>query len=164
MTLKQSRDLELSIWGTLENTDKYYNMILDWNYRPYRTTIKSYENQIAIKDGEIKELKAKMQAGLFDDPSVSEYEEKKIMDKISDLKEKIKDEEEKISVKKRDRAPLYASVGIQKIEYKDNETKIKLWIDQDTAIAISQIVKDLGNCLVWLIAPSDADTFTFERN
>lgn len=105
-----------------------------------------------------------MQAWLFDDPSVSEYEEKKIMDKISDLKEKIKDEEEKINIKKRDWAPLYASVGIQKIEYKNNETKIKLWIDQETAVSISQIVKELWNCLLWLVDPSDQETFTFERN
>jgi len=84
--------------------------------------------------------------------------------KIWDIKEKIKDEEEKINIKKRDWAPLYASVGIQKIEYKNNETKIKLWIDQETAVSISQIVKELWNCLLWLVAPSDQETFTFERN
>jgi len=38
---------------------------------------------------------------------------------------------------------LKADVGIQKIEYKNNETKIKLWIDQETAVSISQIVKEL---------------------
>ena len=59
---------------------------------------------------------------------------------------------------------LKADVGIQKIEYKNNETKIKLWIDQETAVSISQIVKELWNCLLWLVAPSDQETFTFERN